>query len=155
MSNKTKTDSKSSKSKTTKRTPEVKERKIRESRLPEVKKLVGMKVKDIEAKLFAAASKADYVPFRGGRGVIARGVVFPIQYAGIVVVGAHPPTFPSTKGNPDPTYAQGGSHNVCAGDLMRGFRLAGMRTINLNHEKLPAGVVLASEKFPRKSEKVK
>jgi len=147
-----KTQSKTSKTQLQKSAKaEVKERAIRKSANPRLQKVAESKSSEIERALFAYAAKQNGVAVRGSRLVIARNVAFPIGFV-VHALGMEKATFPSTEGNPLPTLAQEGSDkNVCMGDMIRALIRAGTRTVNLHKEKLPKGVVLASEKFPRKA----
>ena len=130
---------------------ETKERAIRKSANPRLQKIAESKCSEIEKALFAYAAKQNGVPVRGSRLVIARNVAFPVGFV-THALGMQKATFPSTEGNPLPTLAQEGTDkNVCMGDLLRALNRAGVTTVNLHKEKLGKGVILASEKFPRKA----
>ena len=147
-----KTQSKTSKTQLQKSAKaEVKERAIRKSANPRLQKVAESKSSEIERALFAYAAKQNGVAVRGSRLVIARNVAFPVGFV-THALGFEIADFPSKKEQEFPTLAQEGSDkNVCMGDLLRVLTRAGVRTINLHKDKLPKGVVLASEKFPRKA----
>ena len=154
MSSKSKTDSKQTKSKTSAKTPavkkETKERAVRKSANPRLQGIADSKCAEIEKRIFAYAGKQNGVPVRGSRLVIARNVAFPIGFV-TSALGMNKADFPSKGEQEFPTLAQEGSdRNICMGDLLRVLQRAGLKTINLHGESLPRGVVLASEKFPRK-----